>query len=444
MVGDIVKSEFPPDPRMESAISPTLKAELTHMVQAAMSQIRAEYTQSLKPESAQAERQVLNETTAALEAELATTRKQVQDACVVLNSFKSELDTQSASYAAKVQQFEQKIAALSDQEASLRAMNAQLCADRDVAIRREQQLVLSNDQLTARNLQLSSKLSDMQNEYTLKVAQLNDAIYSRNQVEERLLQTTKENEYWRQYYAASASTSQGQPPPAVYFSIPQMPNRRNTVPDISTAPPQYVSFRHPNPTGPQGQKRPRVDSISSSVSVDATDPPGGSSGSGAFKLRPIRPLASSHSTLRGPQPLTVSQTGPSPTQATGAASITLPRPSDPAPLTPPAPPPAPAPPAVIRLEHAPPPSKPQPSLVIQPAGEAVSPTSTVSPCMQQVLRQLFPVSAAGQRECKLCKNRPEGVDGAPLLTSFGPVECLAHAEKYHSKVLSVLKARLPG
>ncbi|KAG8713754.1 hypothetical protein FRC08_012849 [Ceratobasidium sp. 394] len=445
MVGDTIKSEFPPVPKMESDIvTPEVKAEITRLVEEAMTQMRAQSV--LKPESAQAERQVLKETTATLEAELATTRKQVQDACIVLNSFKSELDTQSASYAAKVQQFEQRIAALSEQEASLRTLNVQLCADRDMAIRREQQLVLSKDQLTARNLQLSRKLTDTENEYALKA--------------------TTENEYWRQYYASSASTSHGQPPSAVYFSIPQMPNRRNTVPDISTAP-QYASFRQPNQIGPHGQKRPRVDSIGSSVSAATADPPGASNGSEAFKLRPVQPLALSHGTLRGSQSSTVSQPGPSPTQATGAASFSLPRLTVRAPLVSPvlpasalsavspvspvfpAPrvPPVPASPTVIRLEPAPqppvlPPSKSQLSSVAQPTKEPVSPT--VPPHIQQLLRQLFPVSATGQRECKLCKNRPEGINGAPLLTSFGPAECLAHAEKYHSRVLTLLKARFPG
>ncbi|KAG8743929.1 hypothetical protein FRC10_011115 [Ceratobasidium sp. 414] len=410
MVGDTVKSEFPLDSKVESVITPELRAELAHMVQAAMSQMRAECTQSnLKPGSAQAERQVLNETTATLEAELAAARKQVQDACIVLNSFKSELDTQSASYAAKVQQFEQKIAALSEQEASLRAMNAQLCADRDIATKREQQLVLSKDHLAARNIQLSSKLTDMECEYSLKVAHLNDAVYLRNQVEERLLQATKENEYWRQYYASSTSTptptstststSQGQPPPTAHFSIPRMPNRRNTAPDISAAPPQYMSFRQSNPTGPHSQKRPRVDSASSSVSVDAANTLRVSSGSEAFKLRPVRPLFS-HGALRGSQSSTISQPG----QATSPTSVALPLPSAPAPPILP----APAPPAVIRPEPAsqPPalsPSKPQLSPVDQPAEGAILAPGTVPPHVQQLLRQLFPVSTTGQRECKLCK-----------------------------------------
>ncbi|KAG9128113.1 hypothetical protein FRC07_004729 [Ceratobasidium sp. 392] len=447
MAGGSIKSEFSPDSiKMESAITPELKAEITHMLQAAMSEFRAESV--VKPHAVEAERKKLDDTAAALRVELANARKQAQDTFLLMNSFKSQLDSQAASYDAQIQQFEQKIAALNERDTSLRTSHAQISADRNVAVQLQKQLMLSNDQLTNRNHHLSTKLSDVQSEYAIKVAELNDITYARNQLKQRLLQATKENDYWRQYYSASAST-QGGPPTSVYFSVPQMPNRRNTVPDISSAPQRYGPFTQADPTEPRGQKRPRLDSVSSNGSIDVSPPPSAlslpsaSPTSATFQLRPVRPPKSLHSPVESLHPPIASEPDLSPTRATGATLITLPRLSIPAP-------PALVPPTAVAAELAPVQQGPQPapqsslyqpSPVTESTKEPISPSRMLPPHVRQMLQQLFPVSATGQRECKLCKTRPEGVVGMPVLTSSSPADCLAHAKKYHSKILAVIKDR---
>ncbi|KAG8678649.1 hypothetical protein FRC09_019668, partial [Ceratobasidium sp. 395] len=203
MAGNFIKSEPSPDSvKTEVAFPPGLKAEIDHLVRTAVSQMHAEYAESVvKPQTVQAQHQAPNDATTTLKAELASAKKQAQDIFHLMNTFKSQLDSQSVSYTARIQQLEQQNAALSKQEASLRASYAQLQADRDAVVQAQKQLTLAHNELTARNRNLSSQFADAQNEYAIKVAELNDATYSRSRLEQRLLQTTKENEYWRKYYS---------------------------------------------------------------------------------------------------------------------------------------------------------------------------------------------------------------------------------------------------
>ncbi|QRV91568.1 PTPS domain-containing protein [Ceratobasidium sp. AG-Ba] len=458
MAGDTVKSEFPLDTKTHSFISPEIRQEMEQVVrdmvtEIAQSALKSDCNITTSP-SIEAERHALNSMIAALEAELSRTKKQVQDACLVINGFKSQLDAQAASYSAKVQQFEQKFKALSEQEAALKATNAQLRADREAAIEAERKLVLAKDQLIAHNLQLSSKLSSVQDGYTLKVAELNDSNYAYGQLQERFVQATGENQYWRDYYAASTSTSQSQPPPAVYFNVPQMPNRRNTVPDISPSLSRYMPFSQSEPGGPRGQKRPRVDSVSvsapaplpaPSASVNVAPPQTSPTSPEPFKLRPVRP-ANTPSVQGAAPSSTGSQPGPSRVCSTPGTSGTA---STPAAAPHPAPSAAPAPvptsPAVIKLESAQQqrapqaaPSVSQPPSVTHSTKEATSGSALPPAYTKLILQQLFPASAEGKRECKLCKTRPDGV---PRMASFDATECISHAEKYHNKVFELLKSR---
>lgn len=410
---------------MEQILSPELKAEVTSLVQAAMAQIRTQYERPIKsdrhspslcdssqdsaPELSEIEKQTLNDTIASLQEQLATSEQKVRDACGLLNNCKLQFDAQQGVHATKTKHLEQRILRLTEAEVSLKATYTQFRNERDASVRREQAAVLSKDELQAQNNLLSSQLSEMRDEYALKVAQLNDTSYIRDQLEARVSQLDRENEHWRQYYATITSSfgpnqlwtpSPGHPP-VVYFSVPQAPNnRRNTAPDILQTSPTAPPYPGLPKNEHRPAKRPRVDS---SASASTTHSRVSSTGSETFALRPVKFL-----------PPATTEHPPSPTKS--VHDVAPPRysayvsqqfgPADTGVGTQSAPAPNPHPP--MSMAHVPPPprvpSPTPPRSTAQPLlAQRVPPKESIPVHVQEFLLKLFPPTAAGHPECKFCK-----------------------------------------
>lgn len=394
---------------------------------------------SMNPASglSESEKQTLNNTIAALRQQLATTEKQARDAFALLNSSRLQLDAQQGIHATKARGLEQRILQLTETEVSLKATYTQFRNERDAAVRREQEAMAAKDELQAQNILLSSQLSEMHDQFALKAAQLNDTAYVRDQFEGRVTQLNREIEHWRQCYVALASVKDlnqhgsptSGPPPTVYFSVPQIAsNRRNTAPNILQTSPNGVQYPGLNGSEHRPAKRPRVDSAGSTCTMGAHSRVS-SSGSETFALRPVQPshmvanqqlpspTKSTHAT--SPTAFTYS-TSPTtsvhpitpttsihitPTQAANSSSLSGPAntggfscfvpPRNPLPAVSIGPVPhrsrVPSPPTAPR-------STAQPSL-----SDRVPLKQPIAAYVQEFLLKLFPPTAAGHPECKLCK-----------------------------------------
>ncbi|KAF8609386.1 hypothetical protein BDV93DRAFT_518210 [Ceratobasidium sp. AG-I] len=488
MVGDI-KTEVLDTPKMEQVLTPELKAEVASLVQAAMAQMRTQYEHPIKPdrnspnscnnpvpELPETERQTLNNTIASLQDQLVATEQRARGACTVLNNSRVRYDSQQGAYATQLRQLEQRILQLTEAEVSLKATYTQFRNERDAAVRREQEAVIAKDELQAQNVLISSQLSELHDQFALKVAQLNDTSYIRDQLEGRVVQLSNENEHWRQCYAAIAASkldpnyprTPNSGPPSVYFSVPQAAtNRRNTAPNILQTSPNGVQYPGLSANEHRPVKRPRVDSTAS-TSTDGAHSRVSSSGSETFTLRPVQhprtittqPLPSPTKSFHVASPLaSVYSTSPTasvhpvspstfvhittPSQAAPTSSLSGPVNTDGFTcFVPPR-----NPPPTVTLVPAPRPSRaPSPPSGSRSAAQPLlaerSPLKGSIPAfLQEFLLQLFPPTTAGHLECKLCKSRPEGVASVPLLNSSEMSELLAHAEKLHPRVISLAKSK---
>jgi hypothetical protein len=439
-------------PKVElCGLGPELKADVAALVQAALAQMHPGYdSPSIKPDPSIVDNslsttQELAETEqkykaviSSLEAQLAASNNQVQDIHAVLDKLKSQLDMQRG----KTRQLEQRILQLTKAEVTLKATNNQFRAERDAAVARERQAILAKDQLEVNNAQLCSQLSDLQNEHELTLAQLNDATYKHQQLENRISQLNGENSYWRQY-SCSQATSMGAPvrpgpvgnaqsscPPArVRVSAPAA--RRHTVPNVFPVPSIPVAQAAPvNISRPS--KHARTDSIDSiSAGSNGTRSRVSSDSSTTFALRPMKiepadptqfstaaSAASPSDSTRYPSHIYAPGAHALPygsQQAPSAAPISYPVQTYLRPMTSYAPVPVPVSQPLPAATTSPA-SIHQPTLFPPSLASGAGPVPTyasmhtpatrvniVSTHMHQFLAQLFIISPTGKPECKFCK-----------------------------------------
>lgn len=460
-------------------LGPELKAEVASLVQAALSKIHPEYDSSAvklsssgidisllsAQEFAETERKSYKDIVASLEAQLAASNKQLQDAYSEVHDLKGQVETQKS----KTIQLEQRILQLTKAEGNLKGTYNHLCVERESASAREREAVIARDQLRAQNAQLSSQLTDVQNECELKVAQYNDAMYKNKQLEARISELTKENAYWQQhscFQAAAPSSAPAQSPtaprngPTVYFSAPSV--RRHTIPNAYA--PSAPTTSLPQETS-RPPKRTRTDSDASGTSGSAHS--GVSSSSVTFPLRPVKlepidtnlsssgaPISSPSNTTRYPPSLSPQVYVPSSNAATHAQPrytayaqpiyaqqppLNAPIPyNGQAPLRPVpshAPMPASGPvnaPVPMFAQQAPPGSAPRPAPQVRT--EAPFPAH-----LKQFLDRVFTCLPNGHLECNFCKARPSSRNSPTA--SPNNWDLLGHVQKYHAQAMSAVNAQ---
>ncbi|KAG8715304.1 hypothetical protein FRC11_004710 [Ceratobasidium sp. 423] len=406
------------------------------------------------------------EIVSALEAKLSETNKQLENAYRDLGDARDQLEKQRA----KAVQLEQRILQMSEVETTFKSTMSALRAEKERALAREREALLNRDRFGVHNVQLSNQMTEFQSELDLKVAQLNDAAYQRQQLENRINELNKENMSLRQSMSSQgastgAPTQSGaatetetcpqsaQPPSNLYFAVPVNGARRHTVPNV------YPSAVQTSPTTLSGlplnrpPKRARADSDVSAGS-DSTQSRVSSGSSATFALRPVKPEPS------GSNPPTSTPTAPlnnngypqyqaqahSPVSPTPPVSPYYPQQQQGTYATP------------ISYQNqasyqavvpqgstsAPPTMGTTPSVTRPPVPSmAATHTQMMRPTpaqrvasVQQFIDQMFFFTPAGFPECKICKVHPLGRP-APNGASTPPTvpDLLAHAERFHGRTI---------
>ncbi|CAE6466637.1 unnamed protein product [Rhizoctonia solani] len=389
-----------------------------------------------------------------LETKLSETNKQLQNTYRDLSDARDQLEKQRA----KSVQLEQRILQMSEVEGIVKSTLAVFRAEKDKALARERDALLSRDRAGMHNAQLSNQLTGLQSELDLKIAQLNDATYIRQQLESRVNDLNKENMSLRratsaqaaptgapiQSGAAAAATSpqSTQPPSNLYFSVPITgAARRHTVPNVYP-PAQTVPHSLPLNRPP---KRARADSDGSAAS-DGSRSRVSSAGSMTFALRPVKlePTESNPSTSAQTVPMynashpqyraysPVSPTAPvSPhyiqqpqQQQTYATPISYQNQASYQTRAQGLPPASPT----VATAH----SVTRPPTMASTTAQMMqhAPVQRM-PTVQQFIDQIFLYTPAGFAECKICKVQPSGhatANGTPTIPSVA--DLLAHAENH--------------
>ncbi|CEL58233.1 hypothetical protein RSOLAG1IB_02979 [Rhizoctonia solani AG-1 IB] len=473
-MGTDTKSELEANLKvLPEMFSPEIKAEVTALVQAALSKIQPlgfEHSIDKNPGcvvqvsstdvETEAERKYRG-IVSALEAKLSESDRQLEGAYRDLSDAQDQLEKQRA----KSVQLEQRILQMSEVEGTLKSALAAFRAERDHALSREREALMCRDRAGMHNAQLSNQISELQGELDLKDAQLNDASYNQQQLESRINELKAENVLLRQsppqgiptgvpaQSGATTSPQTAQPPSSLYFSVPVAHSvRRHTAPNILPAPAPTIPNSRPVIRPP---KRARVDP-NASITSDSTQPQVSSGNSGTFALRPVK-SEHSHST-----PLVPTMSVPPSNQ-----SSTLPRYKAYSPVSPTAPvspyhaegqvtcaSPTRYQNQPLRQAHPSAPQAPSSSApitttvvspsVTRPPGQALSsnPTQTMQPTpqwaphAQQFINQMFALTLSGFLECKICKVQPLGHLGPKGGTTPPTIsDLLTHAEQYHGKTM---------
>ncbi|CAE6431396.1 unnamed protein product [Rhizoctonia solani] len=401
------------------------------------------------------------EIVSALETKLSETNKQLQNTYRDLSDARDQLEKQRA----KSVQLEQRILQMSEAEGTVKSTLALFRTEKDKALARERDALMCRDRAGMHNAQLSNQLIGLQSELDLKIAQLNDATYVRQQLESRVNELNKENMFLRRATsvqgaptgvpiqsgpAAATSPQSAQPPSNLYFSVPVTgAARRHTVPNVyppgpsaQTVPQSSLINRPP--------KRARADSDGPVTSDDSRSRVSSAS-SVNFALRPIKlepaelnpststpavpPYNASHPQYRAYSP--VSPTAPMspyyiqhPQQQTYATPIPY---QAQAQGLPSASPTVATAPSVAR-----PPIMPSTSAQMMQS----APVQRI-PTVRQFIDQIFLYTPTGFPECKICKVQPLGhatANGTPTLPSVA--DLLAHAEN-HGRSLVPKSAQQP-
>ncbi|CAE6390105.1 unnamed protein product [Rhizoctonia solani] len=457
---------------LSEMLTPEIKAEVTALVQAALSKMQPlGFDYSIDKTSpciiqvsstdveTEAERKY-KEIVSALEAKLAESDRQLQSAYRDLSDTQDQLEKQRA----KSVQLEQRILQMSEVEGTLKSAIAVLRAENDNAFSREREALMCRDQAGMHNAQLSNQISELQGDLDLKNAQLNDASYKQQQLESRINELSTENASLRESLSsqgaptgapaqpgATTSPQTAQPPANLYFSVPVVPgSRRHTVPNafpaVAPAVPNSLPVNRP-------PKRARADSNASVISdsMQSRTSPGSSM---TFALRPIKiehsdstpttsttlvppsnhsnalPRYKAYSPVSPTAPVSPYHTQPqttyaSPTDYQNQHSYQV-HPG--APQVPSSAPPTMA--ASPSVTH-----PPRSSFISNPA-QMMQPTPQRVPHVQQFISQMFALTVPGFPECKICKVRPLGHPSpngaiAPPTVS----DLLTHADQYHGKTV---------
>ncbi|CAE6463648.1 unnamed protein product [Rhizoctonia solani] len=479
-MGGDTKTEPGVSPKVgyRGVLSDEVKAEVASLVQAALAQMQqpgydCSITKTALPvveiptADTETERRH-KEIVSALEARLSETNKQLESAYHDLGDARDQLEKQRA----KSVQLEQRILQLSQVETTFKSTMNVLRAEKERALAREREALLNRDRFAAHNVQLSNQMSELQSELDLRAAQLNDAAYQRQQLENRINELNKENMSLRQSVTpqgASTGASTGaptqsgattgpatspqsaQPPSNLYFAVPVNGARRHTVPNV------YPSATQTSPRVPSGlplnrpPKRSRADSDVSACS-DSTQ----SGSSMTFALRPVKfdPAGSNPSTSASiapsnntgyPQHQAQAHSPVSPTapvspyypqqqqgtyatpisyhnQASHQTQVMIPQG------------PTSTPPTVGAAQSVTRP--PMPSMASAPA-QMVQPAPVQRvPTVQQFIDQMFSSTLAGFPECKICKVHPLGRPAANGASTPPTIpDLLAHAERFHGRTI---------
>ncbi|ELU43245.1 PTPS domain-containing protein [Rhizoctonia solani AG-1 IA] len=280
------KPELEMGPNALSEIfTPEIKAEVTALVQAALSKIQPSgFDCSINKASpctirvssvdteTEADRKY-KEIISAFDAKLAESDRQLQSAYHDLSDAQDQLEKQRA----KSVQLEQRILQMSEAEGILKSTLTALHAERDSALSREREALLCRDRAEMHNAQLSSQISELQGDLDLKTAELNDASYKQQRLESLINELNKENASLRQTLSSqgdptgaptqsgvATSPQTGQPPANLYFSVPMAPGgRRHTAPNaFAPVAPTILSI----PPTSRLPKRARADSNASPTS----------------------------------------------------------------------------------------------------------------------------------------------------------------------------------
>ncbi|CAE7076794.1 unnamed protein product [Rhizoctonia solani] len=452
-------------------LSDEVKAEVASLVQAALVKMQQpaydhSIAKTMSPvveittvgAEAEIERKY-KEIVSTLETKLSEANKLLGSAYRDLGDARDQLEKQRA----KSVLLEQRILQMSEAEGAAKSTFAAFRAERDNALVREREALLSRDRAGLHNAQLSNQLTELQSELDFKTAQLNDASYVRQQLESQVSQLSKENMSLRggaptqgvptgasvQSGSTGTSPQSSQPPSNLYFSVPIAgAARRHTAPNIypPAAPASQIAHSPPLSRPP---KRIRSDS-------DASTTSDGSRGSMTFALRPVKPEPAESNPLTFIPPVQsnksnksaypqyrafspVSPTTPMTpyyTQQHGPYAVPIP-PQTVVPQGPPyASPTIATAPSVTR--------PPAPTMASTPAQMMQSAPIQRAPIVQQFISQMFLHTPAGIPECRICKVRPSGhptASGSPTLPSV--MDLLAHAEKFHGRTIGPKPSQQP-
>ncbi|KAF8761834.1 hypothetical protein RHS01_00441 [Rhizoctonia solani] len=286
------KPELEMGPNALSEIfTPEIKAEVTALVQAALSKIQPSGFDCSINKASPCTIRVSSVDT---ETEADRNDMQLQSAYRDLSDAQDQLEKQRA----KSVQLEQRILQMSEAEGILKSTLTALHAERDSALSREREALLCRDWAEMHNAQLSSQISELQGDLDLKTAELNDASYKQQRLESLINELNKENASLRQTLSSqgdptgaptqsgvATSPQTGQPPANLYFSVPMAPGgRRHTAPNaFAPVAPTILSI----PPISRLPKRARADSNASPTS-DSTQSRASSGSSTNFALRPIK------------------------------------------------------------------------------------------------------------------------------------------------------------
>ncbi|KAF8680226.1 6-pyruvoyltetrahydropterin synthase [Rhizoctonia solani] len=462
------KPELEMGPNALSEIfTPEIKAEVTALVQAALSKIQPSgFDCSINKASpctirvssvdteTEADRKY-KEIISAFDAKLAESDRQLQSAYHDLSDAQDQLEKQRA----KSVQLEQRILQMSEAEGILKSTLTALHAERDSALSREREALLCRDRAEMHNAQLSSQISELQGDLDLKTAELNDASYKQQRLESLINELNKENASLRQTLSSqgdptgaptqsgvATSPQTGQPPANLYFSVPMAPGgRRHTAPNaFAPVAPTILSI----PPTSRLPKRARADSNASPTS-DSTQSRASSGSSTNFALRPIKVEHSASNPLASTEIVPPNHNGDVLPRYKAYSSIS--------PVTPVSPyytqqtafaspahhqnqPPYQAPPGVPQGSTSALPAMAASQVKCHPPQSFVSaPAHTTKPApqwgpIQEFISQMFAFTVPGFPECKICKVRPMGPN-RPTLPPTVP-DLLAHAEQHHGKTMA--------